>query len=145
MSVKPIPDGYHTITPYLIVPEADAFISFMREAFGARERMRFDNPDGRIMHAEVEIGDSVLMLGEATDEFQARPANIHLYVEDCDAVYRRALAAGGESLREPSDQPYGDRSAAVADRWGNNWWLATHIEDVSQEEVERRMKAGTAS
>ena len=131
MTAKPIPDGYHTVTPYLIVTGAGAFIEFMKQAFGGTERMRSPGPSGAIMHAEVQLGDSVIMLADASDEARVRSAMIHLYVTDVDADYRRALEAGGESIREPTDQTYGDRSAAVKDRWGNEWWLATHIKDVA--------------
>jgi PhnB protein len=145
MAVKPIPEGYRTITPYFVVPDAGEFISFMTQAFGATERQRHLGPGGKIMHAEVQIGDSVVMLGEATSDFQAKTMNIHLYTDHVDAVYKKALAAGGTSMREPADQAYGDRSAGIKDRWGNEWWLATHIEDVSPEEIERRMKAAAPS
>jgi uncharacterized glyoxalase superfamily protein PhnB len=128
-SVKPIPDGYHTVTPYLIVQGASDLIAFTRAAFGATERSRNAGPDGLIMHAEVQIGDSVVMLSDASPAFGAMPMMLHLYVADCDAAYRQALAAGAQSVREPADQPYGDRSAGVKDRWGNQWWLATHIKD----------------
>jgi PhnB protein len=145
MPVKPIPDGYHSITPYFVLPDAGDFIAFMTNAFGATERGRHLGPDGKIMHAEVQIGDSVVMLGEATEVFRQKPMNTHVYVEDVDSVYRQAVAAGAETMREPAGQPYGDRSAGVRDRWGNEWWLATHVEDVSPEELERRMKAGAPS
>ena len=144
MSVKAIPDGYHTITPYLVVPGAAALIDFLKQAFDARERLRHERPDGAIMHAEVEIGDSVLMLADAVAAAEASTATINLYVADADASYNRAISAGAESLREPADQVFGDRSAGVKDKWGNQWWLATHIEDVSEEELRRRMSAARA-
>ena len=97
---------------------------------GATERMRMKGADGAIMHAEVEIGDSVVMIGDASGEHPPRTAMLHLYVPDVDACYKRAVEAGGESLREPADQPYGDRSAGLRDGWGNEWWLATHLKDV---------------
>jgi len=99
------------------------------------------DPDGSVRHAEVRIGDSHVMMGEAGGEWTPMPAGIHLYVEDCDAIYRRALQAGGTSLREPADQFYGDRSAGIKDPCGNSWWIATHIEDVPPAEIERRAKA----
>jgi PhnB protein len=145
MPVKPIPDGYHSITPYFVLPDAADFIAFMTKAFGASERGRHLGPDGKIMHAEMQIGDSVVMLGDASGQFPAKTMSIHVYVEDVDSDYQRAVGAGAETMREPTDQPYGDRSAGVRDRWGNEWWLATHIEDVSPEEMERRMKAAAAS
>jgi uncharacterized glyoxalase superfamily protein PhnB len=141
MAVKAIPDQYHSIQPYLIVPVAAKLIDFMKAAFGAEELGRMGGPNNAIMHAEVRIGDSLIMLSDATDQFPAMPATMVLYVEDCDAVYKRALAAGGTSEREPADQFYGDRSAGVHDAFGNHWWIHTHIEDVSEEEMGRRQAA----
>lgn len=145
MSVKPVPDGYHTVTPYIVVEDAAGLIDFIAGAFGAVERMRSTRPDGAIMHAEVQIGDSVIMIGGGSAEVPAKTAMLHLYVEDVDAQYKRAIDAGGAPLREPETQFYGDRSAGLRDRWGNEWWLATHVEDVTPEEMERRSKAGAAS
>lgn len=116
MSVRPIPEGYHAVTPYFIVPGAGDFIEFLKEAFGAQEKERFGRPDGAIMHAEVRIRDSIVMLGDASPEFEPTRSSIHLYVDDVDATYKRAIQAGGESLREPEDQFYGDRSAGIKDR-----------------------------
>jgi uncharacterized glyoxalase superfamily protein PhnB len=141
MAVRPVPDGYHTVTPYIVVEDAGGLIDFIKQAFGVEERMRHTRPDGAIMHAEVQLGDSIIMIGGGSPELPAKPAMLHLYVEDVDALYTRALAAGGASLREPADQFYGDRSAGVSDRWGNEWWIATHIEDVTPEEIERRAQA----
>lgn len=141
MPVRPIPEGYHSVTPYLMVQGVPKLIDFLREAFDARETERMTNPDGTVMHAEVKIGDSVVMMGEAGDEFKAMPGVIHLYVHDMDATYVRALEAGATSLREPADQFYGDRSAGVKDPSGNHWWIVTHIEDVSREEMLRRAAA----
>lgn len=138
MAVKPIPDGYHSVTPYLTVHGADKLIEFLKQAFGAEERERFLRPDGAIMHAEVKVGDSILMLAEANEQWQPRPVMLYLYVPDTDATYRRAIEAGGSSLMEPANQFYGDRNAGVTDPSGNSWWIATHVEDVSQEEMERR-------
>ena len=138
MPVKPIPDGYHTITPYLTVPGVAKLIEFMQQAFGAEVTERMAQPDGAIAHAEVRIGDSVVMMGEAGGEWEPMPSGIYLYVEDADAVYRKALEAGATSLREPADQFYGDRQVGVKDPSGNYWWISTHIEDVPREELERR-------
>jgi len=138
MPVNPKPEGYHTVTPYLIVPGAAEFIEFMKLAFVAQERERFPTPDGKIMHAEVKIGDSVIMLSDSSAEFEPTRSSIHLYVDDVDATYKRAMQQGGESLREPQDQFYGDRSAGIKDRFGNQWWLATHIEYVSPDEMQKR-------
>ena len=140
MAVKPIPEGYRTVTPYLIVDGAAKCLEFVGQAFGAEERFRMDGPGGSIGHAEVTIGDSVVMMADTPGEGEPTPGNIHLYVEDCDATYRRALDAGGESLREPTDQFYGDRTAGVRDATGNQWWLSTHVEDVAHEEIVRRAK-----
>lgn len=141
MAVKPIPDGYHSVTPYLIVQGASGLIDFMKQAFDAEESVRMERPDGTIMHAEVRIGDSVVMLSDAGGESTPMPGMLHLYVNDADATYRRALTAGATSLQEPEDQFYGDRSAGVKDQFGNQWWIATHIEDVSPEEMARRSEA----
>lgn len=137
-SVKPIPEGYHTVTPYLVVQGVARLLGFLEDAFGAEVRYRMDRPDGSVGHAEVQIGDSRVMLGEASGEWTPRPATLYLYVEDCDALYRRAIAAGASSLKEPADQFYGDRHGGVVDPAGNQWWVATHIEDVSAEEIARR-------
>jgi uncharacterized glyoxalase superfamily protein PhnB len=138
MAVKPIPDGYHTVTPYLIVDRAAELIDFTKRAFGAEEMFRMPGPSGAIMHAEIRIGDSVVMLSDASTENPSTSTMIHLYVEDVDAVYQRAVEAGASSLREPENQFYGDRSGGVKDAFGNQWWLATHVEDVSPEELQRR-------
>jgi PhnB protein len=130
-NVKPIPDGYHTVTPYLIVRDAATLMEFLKRAFDAQESLRMPRPDGTIQHAEAKIGDSVVMLAEASDEWKPTSASIHLYLPDTDAAYQRALQAGATSLRAPADQPYGDRSAGVQDASGTIWWLATHIQDVS--------------
>ena len=141
MAVKPIHDGYHTVTPYLVVAEVAQLIDFLKQAFGAAEIQRTTRPDGSIGHAEVRMGDSRVMMGEAGGEFPPIPAMLHLYVEDADALYRRALQAGATPLREPEDQFYGERMAGVKDKFGNQWWIATHIEDVSPEEMARRQEA----
>jgi PhnB protein len=141
MPVKPIPEGYHNVTPYLTAKGVDRLIEFLKRAFGAEEKERFQGPNGVIMHAEVKIGDSIIMLGEANEQWQARPANLYLYVNDTDTTYRRAVETGATSLMEPSDQFYGDRNAGITDPAGNFWWIATHVEDVSREEMERRAKA----
>jgi PhnB protein len=128
MVAKSIPAGYHTVTPYLVVPGAAGVIDFVKAAFGAQELKRDARPDGTIRHAEVKIGDSVVMLGEATEEWSAMPAMLHLYVEDVDRVYRQALQAGATELMAPADQPHGDRMGGVRDSSGNQWWLATPID-----------------
>ena len=139
MAVKPIPDGYHTVTPYLIVKGAAQLIDFLKEAFGAQETFRMPGPEG-IMHAEVRIGDSAVMMSDAMAEFGPMPTMIHLYVEDADAVYKRALQAGATPVQELKDQFYGDRAGGVKDAFGNLWYIATHVEDVPMEELQRRQQ-----
>jgi len=140
--VNPIPDVYGSVTPYLVVEGAEELMGFLQNAFGATIRggdvMR--GPDGKIGHAEVEIGDSVVMLADVPPDGEVMRAMLVIYVEDCDAVYKKTLAAGAESQREPEDQFYGDRTAGVRDKWGNQYYISTHIEDVSPEEMERRVK-----
>ncbi len=140
MAVKPIPEGCHSVTPYLTVPNVDRLIDFLKHTFGAEEKERFLRPDGGIMHAEVKIGDSLIMLGEPMGQWKARPGQLYVYVKDIDEAYSRALEAGATSVMEPADQFYGDRSGGVTDPSGNFWFIATHIEDVSHDELERRAK-----
>lgn len=140
MSVKPIPDKYHTVTPYLVVSDVTKVVEFLKGVFGAVEKERLTLPDGNIMHAEVVIGDSTIMLGQARGGWQPIPGSVYIYVTDTDATYRRAMDAGGMSVTEPQDQFYGDRNAGVKDPIGNFWWIATHIEDVPDEELQRRAK-----
>jgi len=146
-TVKAIPDGYHSVQPYLHIRGAAQAIEFYKKAFGATERFRMEQPDGRIGHAELQFGDSVIMLSDEFPErgihgpthFGGSPVSIMFYVEDCNAVYQQALAAGAKSLREPVDQFYGDRSAGVEDPFGFQWWLGTHVKDVSMEEMQTVM------
>jgi PhnB protein len=140
MPVKPVPDGYHAITPYLIVEDIPAVIRFLEQAFGAKVSEKVELPDGAIMHAEVRIGDSPVMMGGARPGHPAMPAALYLYVEDADAVYRRAVAAGGVSIMEPADMFYGDRNAGVKDPCGNQWWIGTRKENVPHDELVRRVK-----
>ena len=141
MAVKPIPEGFHSVTPYLVVRGVPRLLDFLKHAFDATELMRMAQTDGTIMHAEVRIGDSIVMMGEATGEFQSMPGVIHLYVQDADTTYQRALQAGATSTMEPADQFWGDRHAGVIDPVGNRWWIATHQEDVPPEELGRRADA----
>jgi uncharacterized glyoxalase superfamily protein PhnB len=136
------PEGFHSVTPYLIVNGAARLLEFVHQAFGADNIYRFDRPDGTVMHASFRIGDSIIECAEARPEFPAMPTGLHLYVADADAVYAKAIAAGAKSLREPADQPYGDREGDVIDPCGNQWYIATHKEHVSDEEMLRRMSAG---
>lgn len=139
--VKPIPDGYSTVTPYLTVKGASKLIEFVEQVFDATILERMTSPDGTVRHAEARIGDSMIMLGEAGGEWKPMPACLYVYVADVDAVYQRALKAGAVSLREPANQFYGDRSGGVTDACGVQWWIATHLEDVSKEEMVKRAKA----
>jgi PhnB protein len=146
-NVKQIPDGYHSIQPYLILKNAAAAIDFYTKAFGAKERLRMAGKDGRIGHAEIEIGDSCVMMADehpaigvySAEHYGGSPVSLMVYVTDCDAVYAKALAAGARSEREPADQFYGDRMAGVVDPFGFRWYIGTHIKDVSKEELEQHV------
>ena len=141
---NPVPPGYSTVTPYLCVADAGRLIDFLKQAFDAQLNFKMDGPGGRIMHAEMTIGDSRIMLGQPEPGKETN-AMIHLYMPDTDASYKRAIAAGAMSVREPADQFYGDRSAGVRDEFGNQWYIATHVEDVSEEEMKCRMAAMKAT
>ncbi|HVZ09489.1 VOC family protein [Rhodopila sp.] len=147
MAVSPVPAGYHSITPYLVVNGATKALDWYREVFGAREVMRLDAPGGRIGHAEFQIADSRLMIADENPDCDARgpaafggsPITLLLYVPDVDAVFAKATAAGAEVKRPPADMFYGDRSATVVDPFGHSWHISTHIEDVSEDEIKRRL------
>ena len=141
MSAKPIPEGYRTVTPYLNIQGAAELIKFLQQAFDAGLKERIDGPDGTIVHAEVRIGDSIVMLSDPHGDCPQTPGSFYLYVADADATYRRALEAGATSVMEPANQFWGDRQGGVRDRFGNLWWIATRIEEVSGEELQRRMAA----
>jgi PhnB protein len=141
MTIKPIPDGYHTITPYLIVDGAAQMIDFLVQAFDAKEGGRMTDAEGRIMHAEVMIGDSKVMISDSNEANPPTRSMLHMYLGETDRFYERALAAGATSVREPRDEFYGDRTAGVKDAFGNQWWMATHIEDVPPDELRRRAAA----
>jgi len=144
---KPIPEGYHSVQPYLYLKNASDAIAFYAKAFGATERMRMPDNNGRIMHAEISLGDSCIMMADENEAIGAyspqhyggAPMSLMIYVEDCDVIYQRAMAAGATSLREPADQFYGDRTAGVADPFGFHWYIGTHIKDVSMEEMQQHM------
>jgi uncharacterized glyoxalase superfamily protein PhnB len=139
--VKPVPDGFRTVTAYLFVPGTVQLIEFLKAAFDATEIARHDGPSGEVMYAQMQIGDSMIMLSEPREPWKPMPCGIFLYVKDTDLTYRWAIAAGATSLMEPSNQFYGDRNAGVRDPFGNNWWIGTHIEDVPTAELKRRMRA----
>jgi PhnB protein len=152
MAVEPIPEGYHTVTPYLTVDDAGSAIEYYKKAFGATERLRMDTPDGKVGHAELEIGDSLVMLSDPTPEATTRPpselggtsAGIFMYVDDVDAVVKKALRAGATVTMEVADQFWGDRFGSIRDPFGHEWSIATHIEDVPSEEMAERAKAAMA-
>lgn len=135
----PIPQGFHTLTQYLIVHGADPVMAFMKAAFGAVQQERIERADGSVMHAEMRIDDSMIEVADGAPPWNPMPCGLHLYVPDADAAYARAVAAGAATLYEPRDMPYGDREAGVQDSGGNHWYIATHVEDVSAEEFTRRM------
>ncbi len=141
MAVKPVPEGYHTVTPYLVVHGVVKLIDFLKQAFDATEIHRTTMPDGAVMHAEVQIGDSRVMMGEARGEQRPIPAMLYVYVPDVDAVYARAVGAGATAVALPADQFYGDRAGGVQDAVGNQWWIGTHKEDVAPAELARRAQA----
>ncbi|MGV0029027.1 VOC family protein [Phormidesmis priestleyi] len=141
MTVQFIPDGFHTVTPYLTVQGANQLLEFVKTAFDAEEVLCMKQPDGMIGRAAVRIGDSLVELAEAKADWAPMPGAIHLYVSDTDAVYQRALQAGATSLQAPQDMYYGERGAAVKDPVGNHWYIATHTENLSPEELAKREAA----
>ena len=143
MAAKHIPEGYNTITPYLIVEGAEKLIEFIEKVFDGTVVMKMEGEKGKIAHAEMKIGDSMLMLADAGEEWKPTQAMLHLYVENTDAVYQKALDAEATSAKEPADQFYGDRNSAVKDSFGNFWGISTHIEDLSDEEIQRRMQSSS--
>ena len=148
MAVRPIPEGYHTLTPYLVVRAAEAAIEFYKNAFGATELYRLDMPDGKVGHAEMQLGNSRFMLSDEMPQMGysspqtlgGTPFTLLVYSEDVDAAVEEAVSAGAEVLRPLQNQPWGDRTATLKDPYGHQWMMATHVEDVSNQELERRMK-----
>jgi PhnB protein len=138
MNVKPIPDGYHTVTPYLAIQGVPTVIDFLKGAFDAKEIERHSMPDGTVMNATVRVGSSMIMLGEKPKDQKAFPAMFYLYVENVDISFKRAVEAGGKVYMEVTDQFYGDRSGAVEDSAGNQWWIASRKENLSKEEMIKR-------
>jgi PhnB protein len=137
-TVNPIPAGYHSVTPYLIVEGAARLIEFMKQAFGAEEIYRSPKPDGTLGHCQVRIGDSMVELADGNEQWKTMRCALHLYVPDTDATFHLAIEAGATSLFEPADMFYGDRSGGVVDPAGNHWYIATRKEELSEEEIERR-------
>jgi uncharacterized glyoxalase superfamily protein PhnB/catechol 2,3-dioxygenase-like lactoylglutathione lyase family enzyme len=136
--VRPIPEGYATVTPFFVVDDVSELIGFVEKAFGASTHRVMKSDDGVVRHATVKIGDSLLMFSSGTDLYGGRPATLHLYMKDVDSIYERALAVGAKSLEKPSNQFYGDRRAGISDKWNNHWWIATHVEDVEGEKLKTR-------
>jgi PhnB protein len=153
MAVQPIPDGYNTVSPYLAVDDAERAIEYYKKAFGAEETVRMNAPDGRIGHAELKIGESLLMLSDPFPESSTKPptelggtsVSIFMYVEDVDAVVQKAVDQGATVTMEVEDQFWGDRFGSITDPFGHNWSIATHIEDLTPEEIEERGKAAMAA
>ena len=153
MAVKPIPEGYHSVTPYLIIEGAGEAIEFYKKAFGAKELFRFPTPDGKVGHAELKIGDSPIMLADAyptmgynsPKSLGGSPVSLMIYVEDVDTIFNQAVQGGATVKEAVTDKFYGDRSESLIDPFGHVWHLATHKEDVSMEEMENRAKAASAS
>ena len=151
MAVNPIPEGYSSVTPYLIVSGASKALDYYKMAFGAKELMRFDGPDGKIAHAEMQIGDARLMLADESPEMGHKSPQslggsglgLMLYVDKVDATFERAIAGGAKLIKPVENQFYGDRSGSLTDPFGHVWTIATHVEDVSEEEMQRRMEAAS--
>jgi PhnB protein len=147
MSVSAVPKGYHNVTPYLAIDGAAKAIDYYAKVFGARERMRFEAPGGKIGHAEIQIGDAIVMLADPWPEGNflapqgsATSVSLHIYVDDADAVFARAIDSGSKSVQKMETKFYGDRSGTVRDPFGHMWHISTHVEDVPEEEMQRRMK-----
>jgi PhnB protein len=146
---KGIPEGCHSVQPYLIMKGAEQAMEFYKKAFGAAERLCMKQKDGRVGHAEIQIGDSCIMMADEAPQSGAfspahwggSPVGLVIYTEDCDALYKQAIAAGAHSVREPADLPYGDRMAGVKDPFGYTWWIATHIKDVPKEELGKQTQS----
>ena len=151
MATRPVPDGYHTATPYLILDDATSALDFYKRAFGATELHRYDAPGGKIGHAEIKFGDSVIMMADAYPDMGYRspksyggtPVSIMLYVENVDALFKRAVDAGAKVQRPVENQFYGDRTATIEDPFGHVWTIATHVEDLTHEEIMRRAETAT--
>jgi PhnB protein len=139
-AVRPVPEGLQTITPYLVVDDAAKLIEFIKNAFDGKVSFISKRDDNKIMHATVSIGTSTIMIGDTMEGMESQTAMLYLYLEDADRVFKKAIDAKATSVREPKTEFYGDRAGAVKDQWGNVWWIATHVEDVDPEELDRRMK-----
>jgi PhnB protein len=141
MPAKAIPPGFHSVTPFLVAEDVPGLIAFLKDAFAARERLVQHDPQGGVAHAQVQVGDSLLMITSDCEQLHAAPCSLYLYVPDVDTVHDHAVRAGALDVAEPKDQFYGDRLAGVKDPAGNTWWIATHQEDVAPAELDRRLAA----
>jgi PhnB protein len=137
-SVNAVPKGYHSVTPYLVVDNAAGLIEFIEKAFNGKLTFKTLHDDNRIMHATVTIGDSTIMISDTMEGMEAHTAMLYLYLENVDEIYQQAIDAKSTSVSKPRDEFYGDRVAAVKDSWGNVWWIATHVENLDQQEMEKR-------
>ncbi len=135
-----MPEGFHTVTPYFVIPGVARFLDFLEQAFGAQRREVMKREDGSVAHASMTLGDTIIEMGEAVDK-RSMPMTLHVYIPDVDAMYKRAIAAGAKSLSQPTDQFYGERSAGLVDDWGNHWYIATYTEDLTAEELSTRAAA----
>lgn len=140
MAVNPIPDGYSRVSPYLLTENADAVVKFILDTFDAQDRGTMRGPEGAVMHAEVKIGDTVIMVSDSMPGYPPMRTMVHVYVKDSDATVKKAVANGGVEVGAVETRFYGDRAGEVKDPGGNSWWISTRVEDVSEEEMERRMK-----
>jgi PhnB protein len=139
-TVSAIPEGFHSVTPYLVADNSIKLIEFMKNAFGGEVTFILQDDNKRVVHAAVKIGNSIIMLSDTMEGMESQTSMLFIYVEDVDAVYKKAVQAKAKPIREPLDEFYGDRAGCVKDEWGNTWWVATHIEDVDKDELERRSK-----
>jgi uncharacterized glyoxalase superfamily protein PhnB len=139
-SVRAVPEGFHTVTPFLLVDNAEKLIEFIKNAFGGKLTYITKTEDDKVMHATVMIGNSTIMISDQMENTPPQTAMLYLYLDDVDATYKKAIQAKGISVHEPTNEFYGDRAGAVKDEWGNVWWMATHVEDVDEEELNRRSK-----
>ena len=139
--LKMVPEGYHSVNSFLIVEGAEKLIQFLKQTFDGKVEESVKGPDGRIAHSELTVGDSIIMMADATPKYGATAVHLYVYLENVDLTFNRALEAGASSIQEPADQFYGDGTAGVMDPTGNYWWIAQHVEDVPPEELERRIKA----
>ena len=139
-SVRAVPEGFHTVTPYLVADEAEQLIDFIKNAFNGKLTFIFKDTNNRVLHATVEIGNSIIMISDTMEGTPAQTSMLYLYLEDADAVYNKAIQANATSVRELKTEFYGDRAGAVKDEWGNTWWIATHVEDVDDDELRERSK-----